>query len=78
MTVRRRRGPHEPSCRSGLHAWTSNRARPGRDDRRILEEIEGVMNAKRNTPEGDRLDLVVTLVEAWEAKHDPLDLGNAR
>ena len=36
------------------------------------------MNAKRNTPEGDRLDLVVTLVEAWEAKHDPLDLGNAR
>ena len=40
-----------------------------RDYRRILKEIEGLMNAKRNTPEGDRLDVLVTLVEAWEAKH---------
>ena len=39
-----------------------------RDHRRVLEEIEGLMNAKRNTPEGDRLDVLVTLVEAWEAK----------
>lgn len=31
------------------------------------------MTAKRNTPEGDRLDLLATLVEAWEAKHSPLD-----
>jgi len=45
-----------------------------RDYRRILKEIEGLMNAKRNTPEGDRLDVLVTLVEAWEAKHYPLDL----
>jgi len=40
-----------------------------RDYRRILKEIEGLMNAKRNTPQGDRLDVLVTLVEAWEAKH---------
>jgi HTH-type transcriptional regulator/antitoxin HigA len=39
------------------------------EHRRILKEIEGLMNAKRNTPEGDRLDVLVTLVEAWEAKH---------
>ena len=32
------------------------------------------MLAKRNTPEGDRLDVLVTLVEAWEAKHYSLNL----
>jgi HTH-type transcriptional regulator/antitoxin HigA len=48
-----------------------------RDYRRILKEIEGLMNAKRNTPEGDRLDVLATLVEAWEAKHYPLDLPDA-
>jgi HTH-type transcriptional regulator/antitoxin HigA len=35
------------------------------------------MNAKRNTPEGDRLDVLVTLVEAWEGKHYLLDLPDA-
>ena len=45
-----------------------------RDYHRTLKEIEGLMTAKRNTPEGDRLDVLVTLVEAWEAKHYPLDL----
>jgi hypothetical protein len=28
--------------------------------------------AKRNTAEADRLDVLVTLVEAWERKHNPL------
>ena len=45
-----------------------------RDYRRVLKEIEGLMNAKRNTPDGDRLDVLVALVEAWEARHYPLDL----
>lgn len=45
-----------------------------RDYRRTLSEIEGLMMAKRGTPEGDRLDVLVTLVEAWEAKHYALDL----
>ena len=45
-----------------------------RDYRRTLKEIEGLMDAKRGTPEGDRLDVLVTLVEAWEAKHYPIDL----
>ncbi|HEX9645979.1 MAG TPA: transcriptional regulator [Alphaproteobacteria bacterium] len=45
-----------------------------RDYRRALKEIEGLMDAKRGTPEGDRLDVLVTLVEAWEAKHYPIDL----
>ncbi len=39
-----------------------------RDDcRRALKEIEGLMNARRNTPEGNRLDVLVTLVEAGSA-----------
>src|SRR5262245_33863594 len=45
-----------------------------RDYRRALREITGLMNARRNSPEGDRLDVLVTLVEAWERKHYPLDL----
>ena len=45
-----------------------------RNYHRALKEIEGLMAAKRGTPEGDRLDILVTLVEAWEAKHYPLDL----
>ena len=45
-----------------------------RDYLRTLREIEGLMMAQRNTPEGDRLDVLVTLVEAWEAKHFSLDL----
>ena len=40
-----------------------------RDYRSALKEIDGLMLAKRNTPEGDRLDVLVTLVEAWERKH---------
>jgi HTH-type transcriptional regulator/antitoxin HigA len=45
-----------------------------RDYRSTLKEIEGLMTAKRNTPEGDRLDVLVTLVEAWEWKHYRFDL----
>ncbi len=48
-----------------------------RDYLRTLKKIEGLMRAKRNTPEGDRLDVLVTLVEAWKAKHCPLDLPDA-
>jgi HTH-type transcriptional regulator/antitoxin HigA len=48
-----------------------------RDYNRALKEVEGLMDAKRNTPQGDRLDVLVTLIEAWEAKHFPLDLPDA-
>lgn len=44
------------------------------DYRAALEEIESLMAAERNTPEGERLDVLVTLVEAYEGKHYPLDL----
>jgi HTH-type transcriptional regulator/antitoxin HigA len=42
--------------------------------RQALKQIEGLMRARRNTPQGDRLDVLVTLVEAWEVKHFPLAL----
>lgn len=48
--------------------------RTKRDYEAALKEIERLMDAKRNSPEGDRLDVLVTLVEAYEAKHYPLDL----
>jgi HTH-type transcriptional regulator / antitoxin HigA len=44
-----------------------------RDYRRALEEIDKLMGAKPNTPQGDRLDVLVTLVAAWEEKHYPIE-----
>lgn len=44
------------------------------DYRATLKEIESLMTAKANTPEGERLDVLVTLVEAYEARHFPLEL----
>ncbi len=38
-----------------------------------LAEIEGLMNAKPDTPAGDRLDVLTTLVEAWEEKHHRIE-----
>jgi HTH-type transcriptional regulator/antitoxin HigA len=40
-----------------------------RDYRKTLKEIEGLWDAKPNTPKGDRLDVLVTLVEAYEERH---------
>jgi HTH-type transcriptional regulator/antitoxin HigA len=38
-----------------------------------LAEIQNLMDASFDTPEGDRLDILVTLVEAYEAKHWRID-----
>ena len=35
------------------------------------------MAAKVNMPEGDRLDVLTTLVEAYERAHSPMDLPDA-
>jgi len=49
-----------------------------------LAEIDGLMEAEPGTPEGDRLDVLVTLVEAYEARHwaieapDPIEAIRAR
>lgn len=44
------------------------------DYRAALKEVESLMSAKPNTPEGEKLDVLVTLIEAYEHKHFPLDL----
>jgi HTH-type transcriptional regulator/antitoxin HigA len=44
-----------------------------RDHRRALQEVERLMDARPNTPEGDRLDVLTTLVEAWEQKHHAIE-----
>ena len=44
------------------------------DYRAVLKEIETLMSARAGTPEGERLDVLVTLVEAYEKKHYRFDL----
>ena len=43
------------------------------DYRRTLKEIETLMGAAPNTPRGERLDVLVALVEAYERKHYTFD-----
>ncbi len=44
------------------------------DYRSTLKEIETLMAAELDSPEGEKLDVLATLVEAYESKHYPLDL----
>ena len=44
------------------------------DYRATLTQIESQMGAKANSADGERLDILVTLVEAYERKHFPLEL----
>lgn len=37
-----------------------------------LKEIEGLMTAEADSLQGDRLDVLVTLVEAYEREHYPI------
>jgi len=39
-----------------------------------LREIERLWGAKEGTPEGDRLDILTTLAEAYEETHFPIDM----
>ena len=47
------------------------------DYRAALADIESLMNAAPRTPQGDRLDVLATLVEAYEHRHFPMDLPDA-
>lgn len=44
------------------------------DYRAALKEVEALMAAEPNSPEGERLDVLVTLIEAYENKHYRFDL----
>lgn len=43
------------------------------DHEEALREIERLWGAKEGTLEGERLDVLTTLVEAYEEKHFPMD-----
>lgn len=45
-----------------------------RDYHAAMKEIETLMGAKAGSTEGDLLDVLVILVEAYERQHFPLDL----
>ncbi len=44
-----------------------------RDYDAALAEVERLWGAKRGTEAGDRLDVLATLIEAYEAAHHPID-----
>lgn len=44
------------------------------DHKAALREIERLWGAEEGTPDGDRLDILATLVDAYEETHFPIDL----
>lgn len=38
-----------------------------------LKRIEELFNAKQNTPEGDELEVLITLVSSYEDRHYKID-----
>ncbi len=48
-----------------------------RDYQKALKQIEKLWDAKPNTAKGDRLEVLVTLVEAYEEKHYKIEPPDA-
>jgi HTH-type transcriptional regulator/antitoxin HigA len=47
------------------------------DNEAALKEIEALWNSPEGTPEGDRLEILVTLVHAFEEKAYPMESPDA-
>jgi len=47
--------------------------RTKRDHEAALKEVERLWGAKAGTRDGDRLDVLATLIDAYEAEHYPMD-----
>jgi HTH-type transcriptional regulator/antitoxin HigA len=43
------------------------------DHKKALAEVERLWGAKSGTPEGDRLDVLATLIDAYESEKYPMD-----
>lgn len=41
-----------------------------------LQRLEVIFDAKRDTPEGDELDLLSLVIDKYEKEHFPIDLPN--
>ena len=48
-----------------------------RDYEAALKEIEHLFNAKPHTKDGDKLDILATLVQAYEEEHYPINFPDA-
>ena len=48
--------------------------RTKQDYEKALGQIEALWGAKSGTPKGDQLDILATLIEAYEIRHFPIDL----
>jgi HTH-type transcriptional regulator / antitoxin HigA len=44
------------------------------DHAQALREVEALMGAELGTQEGNRLEVLITLVEAWERRHHAVPL----
>jgi HTH-type transcriptional regulator / antitoxin HigA len=47
--------------------------RSRRDHEAALKEVEHLWGAKAKTRDGDRLDVLATLIDAYETEHYPMD-----
>jgi HTH-type transcriptional regulator/antitoxin HigA len=47
--------------------------RSEKDYEAALAEVERLWGAKSGTPAGDRLDVLATLIDAYESEHHPMD-----
>jgi HTH-type transcriptional regulator / antitoxin HigA len=43
------------------------------DYKAALAEVERLWGARSGTPKGDRLDILATLIDAYETRHYPMD-----
>ena len=52
--------------------------RTAEDHREALKEVERLWGSKSGTPDGDRLDVLATLIDAYETQHEPVPTASAR
>jgi HTH-type transcriptional regulator/antitoxin HigA len=43
------------------------------DHRAAMADVKRLWGSKNGTPDGDRLDVLATLIDAYEAQHEPID-----
>jgi HTH-type transcriptional regulator/antitoxin HigA len=53
-------------------ATPSERIRTEAEYEAVLAEVERLWGAKRGTPDGDRLDVLATMIDAYETLHYPM------
>ena len=47
------------------------------DYKAALQAVESLMGARARTADGDRLEVLVTLIESYERRHFPMELPDA-